>query len=339
VYSVQIKPGTFSLTEPFFINRVLTAVTMLVTAGLLHAWISAADALQARERTLKIRNEQLDALNHELVRCRDEITSQNVELERRRQEAEDSSSRKSRLLASVSHDMRSPLHALSLTAELIQHTADEQTAAGEISELAQLLQKNALGLADLVSDVLDISSIDSGRSELHEIEFSLDELMNEQCRRMGPLAEAKHLALSCQPSSKTIWVRTDRLKLARILNNLIANAVKFTKAGSITLTSELTDDAVVIRVRDTGIGISGQDLDRVFDEFSQIHDRENGRAKGWGLGLAICRRLIDLLGGAITVESQLGVGTTFGVHLPSACVVSKPHSAMQTSTALSNAGK
>jgi signal transduction histidine kinase len=235
--------------------------------------------------------------------------------------------------------MRSPLHALSLTAELIQHTADEQTAAGEISELAQLLQKNALGLADLVSDVLDISSIDSGRSELHEIEFSLDELMNEQCRRMGPLAEAKHLALSCQPSSKTIWVRTDRLKLARILNNLIANAVKFTKAGSITLTSELTDDAVVIRVRDTGIGISGQDLDRVFDEFSQIHDRENGRAKGWGLGLAICRRLIDLLGGAITVESQLGVGTTFGVHLPSACVVSKPHSAMQTSTALSNAGK
>jgi signal transduction histidine kinase len=324
VYWVQIKPGAFSLLEPLFINRVLAAITMVVTSGLLHAWISAVDSLQTREHVLKIANDQLDALNRELVRCRDEITAQNEELEHRRQEAEDASSRKSRLLASVSHDMRSPLHALSLTAELIRRTADDQADTGEISELAELLQKNALGLADLVSDVLDISSIDSGRSELHESEFSLNELMTEQCRRLGPLAEARHLTLGCQPLIEPISLRTDRVKLARILNNLISNAIKFTKSGGITVVSELTNDAIVIRVRDTGIGISSQHLDRVFDEFSQIYDPQNNRSKGWGLGLAICRRLIDLLGGAITVESQYGLGTTFSVHVPSACVVDKP---------------
>src|SRR3954451_6365854 len=142
VYSAQIGPGNFSIREPFFINRVLAAVTMLVTAGLLHAWMSAVD-------TLNVRNAQLDAANQELVHRREEIVAQNEELKRRREEAEEASSRKTRLLTSVSHDMRSPLQVMNLTAELIRRTASDYSANAEIAELAQLLQTNALGLADL----------------------------------------------------------------------------------------------------------------------------------------------------------------------------------------------
>ena len=319
VYAAQIGPGNFSLREPFFINRVLAAVTMLVTAGLLHAWMSAVE-------TLNIRNAQLDAANQELVRRREEITAQNEELKRRREEAEEASSRKTRLLTSVSHDMRSPLHAMNLIAELIRRTASDYRANAEIVELAQLLQTNALGLADLVSDVLDIASIESGQVELHISEFALDEFLAEQCRRLAPLARANHLTLIWEPVAKPTSIKTDRVKLARIVTNLVSNAIKFTETGGVTLTAKITDEAITIRVKDTGIGIAAENLDRVFDEFSQLHHPQADRVKGWGLGLAICRRLIDLLGGAIAVESELDCGTTFSVHLPSASIIMRQSS-------------
>jgi signal transduction histidine kinase len=317
VYTAQIGPGSFSFREPFFINRVLAAVTMLVTAGLLHAWMSAVE-------TLNVRNAQLDSANRELVRRREEITTQNEELNRRREVAEEANNRKTRLLTSVSHDMRSPLHAMNLTAELIRRTADDYHATAEITELAQLLQTNALGLADLVSDILDIASIESGRVELHKSEFALDEFLVDQCRRLAPLAQAKHLTLDCEPMAEPTSIRTDRVKLARIVTNLVSNAIKFTETGGVALTAKVTDGTVTIRVRDTGIGIAAENLDRVFDEFSQLHRPQADRVKGWGLGLAICRRLIDLLGGAIAVESELGRGTTFNVHLRSDSVAVKP---------------
>jgi signal transduction histidine kinase len=316
VYAAQISPGSFSFREPFFINRVLAAVTMLVTAGLLHAWMSAVE-------TLNVRNAQLDTANRELVRRREEITAQNEELKRRREVAEEANDRKNRLLRSVSHDMRSPLHAMNLTAELIRRTADDYHATAEITELAQLLQTNALGLADLVSDILDIASIESGRVELHESEFSLDEFLVEQCRRLAPLAQAKHLTLDCEPMAEPTSIKSDRVKLARIVTNLVSNAIKFTETGGVMLNTKVTDQSITICVRDTGIGIAAENLDRIFDEFSQLQRPQRERVKGWGLGLAICRRLIDLLGGAITVESELGCGTIFGVHLPSACIVIK----------------
>jgi signal transduction histidine kinase len=123
VYAVQVGPGVFSLREPFFINRVLAAGTVLLTAGVLHAWTLALDQLDEQDRSLKVQNEQLDAANRELRRCHEEITRQNEELDRRREEAEAASGRKTRLLASVSHDMRSPLHAINLENRLEPHAA------------------------------------------------------------------------------------------------------------------------------------------------------------------------------------------------------------------------
>ncbi len=331
VYAMQIGPGAFSLREPFFVNRVLAAVTVLLTACLLHAWTLALDKLEEQGLSLKVQNERLDAANQELLRCQEEITRQNEELDRRRRDAEEASGRKTRLLASVSHDIRSPLNAINLMAQVIRHTAADPAMATEVSGLAQRLQANARGLADLVSDVLDLSALDSGRVELHESDFPLNELLAEECRSLLPLAQAKNLTLATEPTEPSVWVRADRVKLARVLSNLVTNAVKFTQAGGVTLTAGLTAErAVLVRVRDTGVGIAPEDLERIFDEFAQLRDAGHDRTKGWGLGLAICRRLIHLMGGTITAESEPNRGTAFSVLLPPSCVVDRPGAATRT---------
>jgi signal transduction histidine kinase len=324
VYAMQIRPGAFSLREPFFVNRVLATVTVLLTAGLLHAWTLALDKLEEQGHSLKVQNEQLDAANRELLRCHEEITRQNEELDRRRREAEEASGRKTHLLASVSHDIRSPLNSINLVAQLIRSTADDPALAAEIPRLAQRVQANALSLADLVSDVLDVSALDSGRVELHECEFSLNELLTEERHRLLPLAQAKNLALAAESTAPPVWVRADRVKLARVLSNLVTNAIKFTQSGGVTLTAGLTAErAVLIRVRDTGVGIAAESLGHVFDEFTQLANSGRDPAKGWGLGLAICRRLVELMGGAISAESQPNRGSIFTVRLPPACVVDR----------------
>ncbi|HET6572451.1 MAG TPA: HAMP domain-containing sensor histidine kinase [Fimbriiglobus sp.] len=325
VYAVQIPAGTFSLGEPYFINRVLSSVAVVLSAGLLHAWTLAADTLESQGSALRVQNGQLEAANRELLRCQEEIARQNVELDHRRLEAEEASSRKSRLLASASHDIRGPVNAINMIAEVIRRTADDPALAVQVPGLAQRLQANAASLTDLVSDVLDVSSIDSGRVSLHECDFSLNDLLAAECQRMLPLAQAKGLRLTAEPPASPIEMRTDRVKLARVLTNLVTNAVKFTDAGGVTVSAELTPEhAVVIRVRDTGVGIAPADLGRIFDDFTQVHNPGSRSRPGWGLGLAICRRLVVVLGGQITVESQPDCGSVFTVHLPPSCVVGQP---------------
>lgn len=322
VYMVQIPRGVFSLHEPFFVNRVLAAVTVVLAAALLHVLTLAVDTLAAQRRSLAEQNVKLETVNVELLQSKEEIARQNEELEIRRREAEAASGRKTRMLASVSHDIRTPLNTISLMAEVIRRTAGSPAAATQVPGLAQRLHANALSLADLVSDVLDIASIDSGRLALRESEFRLDELVREACQHLLPLAHAKRLRLTTEVPAQPIRLRTDRVKLSRVLGNLISNAIKFTDSGDITVGAALTPDGgLLIAVRDTGVGIAPDNRERIFDEYAQLQSAERGSATGWGLGLAICRRLVDLMGGQIAVESELGRGSVFTVYLPASCVV------------------
>ena len=285
VYAVQIPPGSFAPHEPFFVNRVLASLTLLLSASLLHGLSVAADALEAR-----------------------------------RTEAEEASTRKSRLLASVSHDIRTPLTTINVMADLIRHTADDPALAAQVPELARSLQANALSMADMVSDVLDISAIDSGRVRLNESEFSLDELLALECRAFEPQARAKGLRLSLGLPRPPIRLRADKVKLARVLRNLIANAIKFTDVGGVTVHAAVVPGRLVlISVRDTGIGIAQDDLEHVFGEFAQLRNPGDDGKRGWGLGLAICKRLVGMMGGTIAVESMPGHGATFTLRLPAAC--------------------
>jgi signal transduction histidine kinase len=322
VYYAQIGPGVFPLGEPLFIDRILGAVTVVFTAGLLDAWTRALDGLDVQGRSLFEQNERLEAANRELLHHEEEISRQNDELDRRRQEAEEASGRKTRLLASASHDIRTPVNTINMMAELIRRTAEDPLMAAQVPGLAQRLQANAVYLAGLLSEVLDTSSFDSGLLEVHESEFSLNELLTEWCRRLLPVAQAKSLRLAAEPPEPPVRLKTDRLKLGRILSNLVSNAIKFANAGGVTMTAGLTPEgAATICVRDTGVGMAPADLERIFSDFARVRDSAHEPIEGWGLGLPISRLLVELIGGNITVESQPNRGSVFTVHLPSSCVV------------------
>ncbi|HJT77689.1 MAG TPA: HAMP domain-containing sensor histidine kinase, partial [Gemmataceae bacterium] len=295
VYAVQIPPGVFSFHEPLFINRVLAATALVLTASLLHVGLVGVDLLEAQRRSLKEQNEELD---------------------RRRREAEEASRRKTRFLASVSHDIRTPVNTIGLMADVLCQAADNPPLAARVPDLAHRLHANARALAELVGEVLDVARFDAAPVELRLSEFSLNDLLAEEAARALPSAEAKGLWLKVEAPAEALRLRSDRVKLVRVVGNLLSNAVKFTAAGGVTLTAAPgPEGGVLVRVSDTGVGIPPGQVERVFDEFVQLSNPERDRGKGCGLGLAICRQLVRALGGSITVESQPGQGSTFTVHL------------------------
>jgi CheY-like chemotaxis protein/anti-sigma regulatory factor (Ser/Thr protein kinase) len=177
-------------------------------------------------------------------------------------------------------------------------------------------------LVALVSDILDIARYDSGKVELQETDFVLNELLTDECRQLQPLAEEKGLQLIMELPDRPICLHADRVKLGRILGNLVANALKFTDKGSVRVSAALdTERRVLLRVADTGIGIAPEDQARIFDEFAQVHNPARDRTRGSGLGLAICKRLVEVMGGTLTLASDVQQGSTFTVTLPASSVL------------------
>ena len=322
VYAAENGFHGLSMRTPLFRDRVLAAITMTVTAALLHLWTRALDAIEQRDRTLKEQHASLQAAYRDLEGYQQQIKRHNEELEQRRAEAEAASERKTILLASLSHDIRNPLTAITFAARAIHRTVDNAGYTANLAMLARQLTANTVSVANLVSDVLDFSAFELGRVELHPSDFALEELIREECRVLLPLAQAKGLLLSTEPMRASVILRTDQVKLGRVLANLIVNAIKYTKQGFVRVEAGHEEaGGVAIRVHDSGIGIASADRERIFDEFAQLHDPRSEGGKGYGLGLSICRRLITLMGGAIGVESSSTAGTVFILRLPAACVL------------------
>lgn len=338
VYSRQMDQPAFSLGDPFFIDRLLAGVTILVTAGLVHAWMLAREALESQGRSLSEKNELLQSANRELLLGREQIARQNEELERGRRDAQEASVRKTTMLASLSHDIRNALQGITSMAELVRRAAEGAQLAAKVPDLARRLQANALSLGELLAEVIDASTLESGRLVLNAREFSLDELLAEESHLLGPLAGAKKLSLVLEQSDAPIRLRTDRAKLSRIIGNLVNNAIKFTDAGAVTFGARMTPQRdVLISVRDTGRGIDSENLKRIFEEFAQVRDSARTSEAGWGLGLPICRRLTQLIGGNITAESRENEGSVFTVRLPASCVVEEPKSPLPGTATLDSA--
>jgi signal transduction histidine kinase len=299
-YMAQIRASAFSFAEPFFINRVLSAVSLVITAALCHVWIVAGNRLAAQRRFLAKQNEELDRL---------------------RRMAEEANARKTQLLAAVSHDIRTPLASIDLIAQLILRSGERAELAAQLPDWVARLRYNTRSLTDFASTLVDISALDAGRVAVSASDFSLNELLQEQRERLLPLAQAKGLFLGLEQPEPALWLRADRIKLTRVVGNLVGNAIKFTAKGGVTIRSALTaEGAPVIQIRDTGVGISPDGLRRIFDEYGQLGNRERDSRKGWGLGLAISRRLAGVMGGNITVESEPERGATFSIHLPASSV-------------------
>jgi two-component system, sensor histidine kinase and response regulator len=236
-----------------------------------------------------------------------------------REEALAGSRAKSEFLSSMSHEIRTPLNSILGMADLLGETALTQ----EQRRFVEIMTGNGNALLDLISGILDLAKVESGRLNLEETEFDLEELVEGVAETLSVRAHAKGLELSTRIlAGVPLKLIGDPLRLRQVLINLTANAVKFTNHGEVALTVENRPEmnchgpecahrTLSFSVRDTGIGIPADKIAAIFQSFTQVDSSVTRRYGGSGLGLAIARRLVDLMGGSISVKSQVGWGSTF----------------------------
>jgi signal transduction histidine kinase len=224
------------------------------------------------------------------------------------------SKRKTFFLNAISHDLRTPLNGLMLQANLaeIHASANDQ---GGVHQAIEDIKASARLTAELLDGLLEFARLEAADDNITPAGFDLGDLLRDVLNTHAAQAAKKQLELSCIPVT-SIPMTSDRLRLERVLNNLINNAIKFTEKGSVRITVESNPRQVRISVADTGIGISPEHQGRLFDEFFQVQNHERDRQKGFGLGLAICQRLVQQLGGSIELQSQPGAGSCFTVVVP-----------------------
>jgi PAS domain S-box-containing protein len=239
-------------------------------------------------------------------------------LRRAAEAAQQASRNKTQFLSAVSHDLRTPVNALSLQAEWLAHVAARQKDADpELAPLAADIRRAAGNLIELVNDLLELTLFDSGAVEYHPTDFRLDEWLQTTLAPLRLTATAKGLEFAWTADRPGRVVHGDRVKMGRVLVNLAGNAVKFTERGGVRVAARVAaGGGLELVVTDTGPGIPPDGLARIFDEFAQLRNPERDRTKGTGLGLAICRRLVEVAGGTLTVESTLGAGSTFTAEYP-----------------------
>ena len=237
------------------------------------------------------------------------------------------SRRRSFFLNAVSHDLRTPLNGLMLQADLAQLDLENGDTASLLETLQQI-KSSAKVTADLLNSFMEVARLDWSQAANTLVIFDVAELCRHVINTSQALAGPSELSLRVIAPQR-LMVKTDRTKLERVLLNLVHNAMKFTSQGGVELKASVVDDGVCIEISDTGIGIAPEDQGRLFQEFFQVHNHERDRRKGFGLGLAVARRLAEQLGGTIRVESEMGKGSRFGIQLPGIIERPAPDAACQ----------
>jgi len=240
------------------------------------------------------------------------------ELQRRAAELQELDRLKSSFLANMSHELRTPLNSILGFADVILEELDGPLTEPMDNDL-RLIQKNGQHLLHLINDVLDMAKIESGRMNLHPEKFKVHQLLDEVTSITSTLASEKNLSLFiAEDSDREIEIYADNTRLRQVMINLVNNSIKFTETGRITLCASAMEGArLLITVKDTGIGIPPDKLETVFQEFAQVDSSTTRKAGGTGLGLPISRRLVEMHGGRLWVESTGidGEGSTFFVEL------------------------
>jgi signal transduction histidine kinase/ActR/RegA family two-component response regulator len=238
---------------------------------------------------------------------------------------------KSNFLSSMSHELRTPLNAIIGYSEMLQEEAQAEGRANDSADHDRVLA-SARQLLHLINDILDISKIEAGRMAVSCSDFDLKSVIEQAAATLRPAMEknGNKLHLDLAPNLGT--VTTDQFKLTQCLLNFLSNAAKFTKDGEVWLSASVDADVsgagwIEMRVRDTGIGMSESQLDRIFDSFEQADASTAAKFGGTGLGLAITRRLLRLMGGDAWADSRLGVGTTFTMRIPAQLTPERAQSA------------
>jgi signal transduction histidine kinase/DNA-binding response OmpR family regulator len=290
-----------ALAHPFQWALIHAAFVLAESAALIAGW-------KIIESTENLRRSELTRFNQELARHADSLA-------RSEEEARQANAAKSEFLASMSHELRTPMSSILGFAEVLADGLDGELNSAQREDLERI-RGSGENLLVLLDDLLDLSKIEAGFMTLKREDVNLRALVETVLASLRPLAQNRSLYLA-NDGLDGLEVAGDAQRIRQVLTNLVGNAVKFTKEGGVTVRARATGDATVrVEVTDTGIGIAHGDHDLIFEEFRQAGHDGKRQPGGTGLGLAISRKLIQMHGGDIGVESELGKGSTFWFTLP-----------------------
>lgn len=280
--------------------------------------VQGAIRLHRAEQAARIASERLWRTNNQLRQQNEELAMQRAQIESKNQELIEAYRLKSEFIATISHELRTPMNAIMGFSQLLIRQYPDPLSEQQLDMVKRIFD-NSRNLLSMVNEVLDFSKIEANRLEIHPNDFQLSVLVLSTIQELQPLALDKDLTLEANlpESLHTLQINNDPECLRRILVNLISNAIKFTKTGGITISvRQPNTNQVELSVQDTGMGIPQEHLEAIFEPFRQVDQSLTRGHPGTGLGLAITDSLVKAMQGKISVTSQLGEGTTFVVQLP-----------------------
>ena len=261
----------------------------------------------------------LEQQEHDLVTHRDqlevEVGIRTEELVKARDTALIASQHKSEFMANMSHELRTPIQSIIGYGELVIEELELEGNFDLIDDMDKI-SKNSQRLLNMINSLLDLAKIEAGKLDINLSEIVIDELVINLLDTIGPLAQKSHNTFKINQDCSLTSITNDRDKIEQLLLNLLSNACKFTNKGQVNLSIKNDETHIYFEVQDTGIGLSKEQQDYIFDEFRQVDSSQSRKFSGTGLGLAISQRFVELMHGSISVESELDKGATFKVALP-----------------------
>ncbi|MAF95133.1 MAG: hypothetical protein CMM60_05195 [Rhodospirillaceae bacterium] len=247
-----------------------------------------------------------------------ELKELNKHLNKSKKEAESANQAKSEFLANMSHELRTPLNAIVGFSEALENEIYGPLGNKKNLESVAAIHKSGAHLTHIINDILDVSKIEAGKTEIMDADINLSESISACIDMVAPLSTKAGVSVEGDIPDTLPHVRADEDHVKEIVINLLSNAIKFTpNGGQVTASAEhVKRNGVVIRVTDTGIGIAAKDIPKVMEPFGQIAESQKRNHGGTGLGLPICKSLIELHGGSLEIESELGKGTTVTAKFP-----------------------
>ncbi len=319
-------PTTFAFRACPYEDRVLLVGSLvpedygraLAQVGSTLSEVSALHReTERQQRELKRRADELTRLNRELEESNKGVRSLHAALDEKAESLQRTSEVKSRVVANVSHEFRTPLHSILGLSRLLLDPLNG-ALSGEQHKQVQFIRSSAESLFELVNDLLDLSKAEAGKAVLRPSRFMASDFLSALRGMTRPLLPPESpVEIIIEEPATPLQLETDEPKLNQVLRNLVSNAAKFTEKGRITVSASAGPrDTVIFTVKDTGIGIAPENHERVFEEFAQVDSPLQRKLKGTGLGLPLARKYAEMLGGTLTVQSALGQGATFTVALP-----------------------